>query len=488
MGGKPGIQGGPGPRGPPGVEGPKGNPGAPGFPGNPGEQGPGGIKGEPGNPGDNGRVGDRGAQGNPGPPGQPGLQGSPGKPGMPGPPGLRGNPGPAGEVGAPGLPGKPGSPGRPGELGPKGLKGSRGRRGQKGHRGEMGMPGRKGEQGEKGEVGPKGPPGLSGPKGEPGPIGSMGMKGAEGPPGLPGLEGPSGPKGTTGATGPKGDRGSSGAPGPPGPPGELPLLPPDILFQRDSPKAYRRPKRDVRGDNSDGEVKSRPQKDSDVDLITVYTDIYNMRIELEKIKKPIGTRESPARTCQALHYGPPQMKDGFYWIDPNLGMTDDAVKVWCNMESGGETCVSPDVHASRMPNIPWRKSTEGWYSTLRGGFRISYDSMGPVQLTFLRLMSSQAHQNFTYTCINSAAWYDSRIGNYENAIKLQGDNEVEFTAGENKPNVLIDGCKAKRAESKTVFEVRTEKLGELPLVDFYPVDYGQQQQAFGFEVGPVCFK
>jgi len=54
--------------------------------------------------------------------------------------------------------------------------------------------------------------------------------------------------------------------------------------------------------------------------------------------------------------------------------------------------------------------------------------------------------------------------------------------------VILDGCKTKRAESKTVFEVRTEKLGELPLVDFYPVDYGQQQQAFGFEVGPVCFK
>ena len=64
-----------------------------------------------------------------------------------------------------------------------------------------------------------------------------------------------------------------------------------------------------------------------MDLITVYTDIYNMRIELEKIKKPIGTRNSPARTCQDLHYGHPQMKDGFYWIDPNLGMPDDAVKV-----------------------------------------------------------------------------------------------------------------------------------------------------------------
>ena len=174
----------------------------------------------------------------------------------------------------------------------------------------MGLPGRKGDQGEKGEVGTKGPPGMSGPKGESGPIGPIGMKGSEGPPGLPGLEGPPGPKGTNGATGPKGDSGPLGPPGPSGPPGELPLLPPDILFQRDSPKAYRRPKRDARGDSLDEEVKSRPQKDSDVDLITVYTDIYNMRIELEKIKKPIGTRNSPARTCQDLHYGHPQMKDG----------------------------------------------------------------------------------------------------------------------------------------------------------------------------------
>merc|ERR1712098_505917 len=393
-----------------------------------------------------------------------GAPGDQGPPGPEGPPGLRGNPGPAGEVGVPGGPGKPGVPGKTGDLGPKGLKGTRGRRGQKGHRSEMGLPGRKGDQGEKGEVGTKGPPGLAGPKGESGPVGPMGMKGAEGPPGLPGLEGPPGPKGTSGPLGP---------PGPAGPPGELPLLPPDILFQRDSPKAYRRPKREVRGDNSDGEVKSRPQKDSDVDLITVYTDIYNMRIELEKIKKPIGTRESPARTCQDLHYGHPQMKDGFYWIDPNLGMTDDAVKVYCNMSAGGETCVSPDVHASRMPNIPWRKSTEGWYSTLRGGFRISYDSLGPVQLTFLRLMSSEAHQNFTYTCINSAAWFDSRSGNHNSAIKLQGDNDDEFSPQTNKPNILLDGCKTKRAESKTVFEVRTKKLGQLPLVDFYPVDYGK---------------
>lgn len=74
-------------------------------------------------------------------------------------------------------------------------------------------------------------------------------------------------------------------------------------------------------------------------------------------------------------------------MDPNLGMVDDAVKVYCNMTAGGETCVYPDVHASKMPNIPWRKSPgggPGWYSRLRGGFTISYDSVGPVQMRFLR--------------------------------------------------------------------------------------------------------
>jgi len=120
--------------------------------------------------------------------------------------------------------------------------------------------------------------------------------------------------------------------------------------------SYTRHKREVRGDSFEpgAEVEGM-----DVDLLTVYTDVYNMRIELEKIKKPIGTRNSPARTCKDLHVGHPMMKDDFYWIDPNLGMVDDAVKVYCNMSAGGETCVFPDVHTSRMPNIPWRKSREG---------------------------------------------------------------------------------------------------------------------------------
>ena len=50
-------------------------------------------------------------------------------------------------------------------------------------------------------------------------------------------------------------------------------------------------------------------------------------------------------------------------------------------------------------------------------------------------------QNFTYTCLNSAAWYDTTTNSYANAIKLQGENEEEFSVANNKPNIIMDNCK-----------------------------------------------
>ena len=111
------------------------------------------------------------------------------------------------------------------------------------------------------------------------------------------------------------------------------------------------------------------------------------------------------------------------------------------MSSGGDTCINPDVHTSKMPNIPWRKSGDGWYSHLRGGFKVTYDSVGPVQFAFLRMLSLEANQNFTYTCINSVAWYDNVDRGYSKSIKLLGDNDDEFSAAQNKPQVTNDGCR-----------------------------------------------
>lgn len=47
------------------------------------------------------------------------------------------------------------------------------------------------------------------------------------------MEGPPGAKGSDGQTGTKGDVGPAGPPGPPGPPAEMPLLPPEMLFQNE---------------------------------------------------------------------------------------------------------------------------------------------------------------------------------------------------------------------------------------------------------------
>jgi hypothetical protein len=74
-------------------------------------------------------------------------------------------------------------------------------------------------------------------------------------------------------------------------------------------------------------------------------------------------------------------------------------------------------------------------------FQITYETLGVVQLTFLRLLSQDAYQNFTYTCINSAAWYSLKSYNYESAIKLLGENDQEFSTDGLQPTILVDGCK-----------------------------------------------
>lgn len=56
---------------------------------------------------------------------------------------------------------------------------------------------------------------------------------------MPGSEGPVGLKGSEGPTGSKGESGPPGLPGPPGPPAEMPLLPPELLFQSELSRSRR---------------------------------------------------------------------------------------------------------------------------------------------------------------------------------------------------------------------------------------------------------
>lgn len=143
------------------------------------------------------------------------------------------------------------------------------------------------------------------------------------------------------------------------------------------------------------------------------------------------------------------------------------------------------------------------------------------QLTFLRLLSASAHQNFTLTCQNAAAWYDARAASFARALRFRGANDEEL--GHDHPaapiRALHDGCQVRspstpfagflvfwfffgggsqpldplpspqerRGQERTVLEVSSSRVERLPLMDVAVADFGEANQKFGFELGPVCF-
>lgn len=123
----------------------------------------------------------------------------------------------------------------------------------------------------------------------------------------------------------------------------------------------------------------------------------------------------------------------------------------------------------------WTKSTDGlWFSQMPGGFKvnsvnifhsylsifygfpftfwITYESIGAIQLNFLRLLYSKANQNVTFNCINSVFWLDAKGQNYRRGIRLMGQNEQEWSPlkKHSKPKILLDQCAVSTFEHVTV--------------------------------------
>lgn len=64
-----------------------------------------------------------------------------------------------------------------------------------------------------------------------------------------------------------------------------------------------------------------------------------------------------------------------------------------------------------------------------------------VQLTFLKLLSAMGKQTFTYTCQNSAGWYDSATRSHQYALRLRGSNDEELSQAKTPfLQALYDGC------------------------------------------------
>ncbi|KAJ1077502.1 hypothetical protein K5549_010829 [Capra hircus] len=311
--------------------------------------------------------------------GEAGLEGPPGKTGPIGPQGAPGKPGPDGLRGIPGPVGPPGLPGLKGDSGPKGEKGGdtrdssvrrgdlaaarcRGRPGARFHRRSFGQAGRRrcrfwlahmagrkvlppqmplsSPQGHPGLIGLIGPPGEQGEKGErgvPGPQGSSGPKGEQGPPG------PKGAKGSSGPTGPKGEAGQPGPPGPPGPPGEV-IQPLPIQASRT--------RRNIDASQLMDDAEGEQYMDYADGMEEIFGSLNSLKLEIEQMKRPLGTPQNPARTCKDLQLCHPDFPDGEYWVDPNQGCSRDSFKVYCNFTAGGSTCVFPDKKSEGTASLP----------------------------------------------------------------------------------------------------------------------------------------
>jgi len=308
--------------------------------------------------------------------------------------------------------------------------------------------------------------------------------------GLPGPIGPPGPRGRNGEMGPSGAPGLPGPPGPPGPPGggfDFVSQP----IQEKAPDPYR---------SGGGYHHDDPNVMRDRDM-EVDTTLKTLSQRIETMRSPDGSQKNPALTCRDIRKCHPEWKSGQYWIDPNQGSPLDAIKVFCNMESG-ETCVSPSQSSIPMKN--WyrsrnlREKKHIWFSeSMTGGFQFTYGTDGAdpddvnIQMAFMRLMSNQASQNVTYHCKNSIAYMDAASGNLKKAVLLQGSNDIEIRAEGNSRftyTVTEDGCTSHTGTwGKTVIDYKTSKTSRLPIIDIAPMDIGGRDQEFGAEVGPVCF-
>merc|ERR1719249_418424 len=243
-----------------------------------------------------------------------------------------------------GKPGPPGLQGPPDELGKTGAKGP------KGHRGLIGLQGLPGPIGPPGDKGPPGSPGTNGEPGTPGSRGPPGIDGSVGPPGLMGMPGPRGPQGEEGKRGPPGEL---GPPGPPGPPGEssgfdmaaLTAMMGQGSSKGPDPLSADEPARDFGNPEQMKEAYER------------------LKATLEKLKKPDGSKETPAKSCEEIKQNHPTKPSGTYWIDPNGNDVKDAIMVECNMETGA-SCIHAKPTTSQEITI-LSKEPDMWVGDIK---------------------------------------------------------------------------------------------------------------------------
>lgn len=224
----------------------------------------------------------------------------------------------------------------------------------------------------------------------------------------------------------------------------------------------------------------------DSGLNEIFSSLESLKDELQTMKEPQGTITNPARSCRDLYLCHPEKPSGEYWIDPNGGSNRDAIKVECDMEKAGVTCISPEMNSVRKRK--WTGENPGsWFSEYKqGGGVIGYNVTEP-QFKFLRLLSSKAEQKFVLSCHNTVGWYDETTRDYSNALTMKSyDNtEVTYSPEETRFAIAEDSCSGKSSDGQVIVDFNTRDVDILPIVDFKIND--ENAGKYGYSISDICF-
>jgi len=216
-----------------------------------------------------------------------------------------------------------------------------------------------------------------------------------------------------------------------------------------------------------------------LEVITDQVDKYNKKVE-------DGTsKQTEARTCFDLKSFNPDLKSGYYYIDPNGGCHEDAIKVHCDFEDEDKiiTCVEPQ-HTTSVPRAHWESkiysdSSEKFFEEHHGLGSIKYTA-DLEQMELLGYLSEHSLQNVTINCKERSV-LGFRFKGTKRAIFQQ--NGGKFT-----PTVLSDDCQYEaKSWRSTVLEFTSNRYIRLPITDFAPSKVSNKNAEYGLDMGPVCF-
>jgi hypothetical protein len=215
-----------------------------------------------------------------------------------------------------------------------------------------------------------------------------------------------------------------------------------------------------------------------------------------KEKEDGTSKQTEARTCFDLKSFNPELKSGYYYVDPNGGCHEDAIRVHCNFDKDTIVTCVPPVHTTSVPKAHWESkiysaSSEKFFEEHHGLGSIKY-SADLEQLEFLGLLSNRAVQNITINCKERPVWFNQQTKGYETAMKFKGIKETIFqktvSDGKYTPKVLTDDCSwGTKSWRSTVLEFNNHKYIRLPIVDFAPSKVSNKNSEYGIDMGPVCF-